>query len=247
MLAVAILAGGLATRLLPLTERVPKSLLEIAGRPFIFHQLEMLRNEGVDRVVLCVGHLGEQIRAVVGDGRMHGIAIDYSFDGDEPPLGTSPLPRLQLLGTGGALRRALPLLGAAFFVLNGDSYLRCPLARIQSAFEASGRPALMTVLRNDNRWERSNVLYQNGEIIEYDKHSPRADMAHVDFGLSVLSNSVFAPYAAAKVIDLADICRDLSRSGLLAAFEVAERFHEIGSLQGIADTEEFLSRKRDNV
>ena len=235
MLAVAILAGGLATRLRPLTDRVPKSLLEIAGRPFIFHQLEMLRNEGVDRVVLCVGHLGEQIRAVVGDGRTHGIAIDYSFDGNE------------LLGTGGALRRALPVLGAAFFVLNGDSYLRCPLARIQSAYEASGRPALMTVLRNDNRWERSNVLYRDGEIIEYDKHSSRADMAHVDFGLSVLSSAVFVPYAAAKVIDLADICRDLSRSGLLAAFEVSERFHEIGSLQGIADTEEFLSRKRDNV
>jgi NDP-sugar pyrophosphorylase family protein len=235
MLAVAILAGGLATRLRPLTDRVPKSLLEIAGRPFIFHQLEMLRNEGVDRVVLCVGHLGEQIRAAVGDGRAHGMEIDYSFDGSE------------LLGTGGALRRALPILGAAFFVLNGDSYLRCPLARIQSAYEACGRPALMTVLRNDNRWERSNVLYSNGAIIEYDKHSLRADMAHVDFGLSVLSSAVFAPYAAAKVIDLADICQDLSRSGLLAAFEVSERFYEIGSLQGIADTEEFLSRKRDNV
>jgi NDP-sugar pyrophosphorylase family protein len=235
MLAVAILAGGLATRLRPLTDRVPKSLLEIAGRPFIFHQLELLRNEGVDRVVLCVGHLGEQIRAVVGDGRTHGIAIDYSFDGSE------------LLGTGGALRRALPILGAAFFVLNGDSYLRCPLARIQSAYEASRRPALMTVLRNDNHWERSNVLYRNGEIIEYDKHSQRADMAHVDFGLSVLSSSVFAAYAAVKVIDLANICQDLSRSGLLAAFEVSERFYEIGSLQGIADTEEFLSRKRDNT
>ena len=234
MLVVAILAGGLATRLRPLTDRIPKSLLEIAGRPFIFHQLEMLRNEGVDRVVLCVGHLGEQIRAVVGDGRTQGIAIDYSFDGSE------------LLGTGGALRRALPILGAAFFVLNGDSYLRCPLARIQSAYEASRRAALMTVLRNDNRWERSNVLYRDGEIIEYDKHSPRADMAHVDFGLSVLSSAVFAPYAAAKVLDLSDICRDLSRSGRLAAFEVAERFYEIGSPQGIADTEAFLSRKRDN-
>jgi NDP-sugar pyrophosphorylase family protein len=235
MLAVAILAGGLATRLRPLTDRVPKSLLEIAGRPFIFHQLELLRNEGVDRVVLCVGHLGEQIQAVVGDGRAHGMAIDYSFDGSE------------LLGTGGALRRALPALGAAFFVLNGDSYLRCPLARIQSAYEASGRPALMTVLRNDNRWERSNVLYRNGEIIEYDKHSQRADMAHIDFGLSVISSAVFSPYAGAKVLDLADVCHDLSRSGRLAAFDVSERFYEIGSLQGIADTEEFLSRKRDNV
>src|SRR5580658_3498417 len=120
MLPVAILAGGLATRLRPLTDRVPKSLLKIAGRPFIFHQLELLKTQGVGRAVLCVGHLGEQIEAAVGDGRALDLEIEYSFDGSE------------LLGTGGALKKALPLLGEEFFVLNGDSYLPCSLSQIQS-------------------------------------------------------------------------------------------------------------------
>jgi NDP-sugar pyrophosphorylase family protein len=149
MLPVAILAGGLATRLRPMTDRVPKSLLSIAGRPFIFHQLELLKNQGIDRVVLCVGHLGDQVKAAVGDGRALGLAIDYSFDGGE------------LLGTGGALKRALSLLGDKFFVLHGDSYLPCSFAPIQSAYEAARRPALMTVLRNDNHWDKSNVLFRS--------------------------------------------------------------------------------------
>jgi MurNAc alpha-1-phosphate uridylyltransferase len=230
MLPVAILAGGLATRLRPMTDRVPKSLLRIAGRPFIFHQLELLKNQGVDRVVLCVGHLGDQVKAAVGDGRALGLAINYSFDGGE------------LLGTGGALKRALPLLGDRFFVLHGDSYLPCSFARIQSAYEAARRPALMTVLRNDDQWDKSNVLFRNGELIIYDKQCPRADMSHIDFGLYVLSGDVFLAYGESRVIDLADICRELSRTGQLTAVEVSERFYEIGSPQGIRDTEEFLSR-----
>jgi N-acetyl-alpha-D-muramate 1-phosphate uridylyltransferase len=231
MLPVAILAGGLATRLRPLTDRVPKALLGIAGRPFIFHQLELLKRQGVDRVVLCVGHLGEQLEAAVGDGRTLGLAIRYSFDGPE------------LLGTGGALKQALPLLGDRFFVLNGDSYLPCSFAQVQSAYEASGRPALMTVLRNNNRWDRSNVVFKNGELIEYDKNSRRPDMSHIDFGLSVFSSGVFSTYGKSKVIDLADICRELSSAGQLAAVEVSERFYEIGSPRGIRDTEQFLSRQ----
>jgi MurNAc alpha-1-phosphate uridylyltransferase len=234
MLPVAILAGGLATRLRPLTDRVPKSLLDIAGRPFIFHQLELLRNQGVGRVVLCLGHLGEQVEAVLGDGRTLGLAINYSFDGRE------------LLGTGGALKHALPLLGDRFFVLNGDSYLPCSLAQIQSAYEAARRPALMTVLRNDDRWDKSNVLFRDGELIEYDKHGRRHNMAHIDYGVAVFCSGVFSRYLA-RVIDLADICRDLSLSGELAALEVSERFYEIGSLQGIRDTEEFLLRSLGNV
>ena len=197
MLPVAILAGGLATRLRPLTERVPKALLTIAGRPFIFHQLELLKNEGIDRVVLCVGHLGDQINAAVGDGRACGLSIQYSFDGRE------------LLGTGGALKKALPLLGESFFALNGDSYLRCSFARIQSAYEAARRPALMTVLRNDNRWDKSNVLFKNGKIIEYAKNSPRADMAYIDFGLSIISRGVFEDHAG-PTGDLSGIFQDLA-------------------------------------
>jgi NDP-sugar pyrophosphorylase family protein len=235
MLPVAILAGGLATRLQSLTERVPKSLLRVAGRPFIFHQLDMLRHQGVERVVLCVGHLGDQIQAAVGAGATTALAISYSFDGAE------------LRGTGGALKRALPLLGDEFFVLNGDSYLPCSLAMVQSSYEAAQRPALMTVLRNDNRWDKSNVLFRNGQLLAYDKRNPRAAMSHIDFGLSVVSRAVFAKYRDATPVDLADIFRELSLSGQLAALEVFERFYEIGSPQGLRDTEEFLSHTLDEA
>jgi MurNAc alpha-1-phosphate uridylyltransferase len=231
MLPVAILAGGLAKRLGSLTDRVPKALLNIAGRPFIFQQLELLKSQGIGRVVLCVGHLGEQIKAAVGDGRALGLEIEYSFDGRE------------LLGTGGALKQALPMLGRDFFALNGDSYVPCSFAQVQSAYVASQHPALMTVLRNDNRWDRSNVLFKDGQLIQYDKHHPRADMAHIDFGVSVLSSEVFSAYRNCRIIELADIFKELSRGGRLAALEVFERFYEIGSLQGIKDTEEFLSHR----
>jgi N-acetyl-alpha-D-muramate 1-phosphate uridylyltransferase len=235
MWPVAILSGGLATRLRPMTDRIPKSLFSIAGRPFIFHQLDLLKSQGVDRVVLCVGHFGDQIRAAVGDGRNLGLAIDYSFDGAE------------LLGTGGALKQALPLLGDKFFALNGDSYLPCSFAPIQSAYEAAQRPALMTVFRNDNRWDDSNVLFRNGELIEYAKQSPRLGMKHIDFGLYVLSSDVFFTHGESRVIDLADICHELSKSRQLAAFEVSERFFEVGSPRGIRDTEEYLSRQMVNA
>jgi len=232
MLPVAILAGGRATRLQQLTERVPKSLLPVAGRPFLFHQLALLRSRGVRRVVLCVGHLGEQIRAAVGDGRGFGLAVSYSFDG------------ATLLGTGGALKRALPLLGREFFVLYGDAYLPCSLTRIESAYFTAGRPALMAVLRNENRWDRSNVVFADGAVVAYDKHSSRDDMLHVDFGISVLSEGVLRDYSDADVFDLSDLCRDLAARGHLAALEMSERFFEIGSLAGMRDTEEYLRAGR---
>jgi MurNAc alpha-1-phosphate uridylyltransferase len=232
MFPVAILVGGLATRLRPITEKIPKSLLEIAGRPFIFHQLELLNRQGVDRVVLCVGYLGEQVEAAVGDGKAFGLSVAYSFDGDV------------LLGTGGALKRALPLLGEHFFVLYGDSYLPCLFAEVQAAYKVSHFPALMTVLRNRNRWDKSNVLFVNGVLVEYNKRSPRPEMAHIDYGLGVLSVAVFDRYSENQVFDLADIYHELSLNGQLAGFEVSERFYEIGSRRGIKETEDFLLAKK---
>jgi NDP-sugar pyrophosphorylase family protein len=230
MLPVAILAGGLATRLRPLTDRVPKSLLTIAGRPFIFHQLDLLRDEGAHLVMLCVGHLGGQIQAAVGSGRAFGLEVQYSFDGSE------------LKGTGGALKQALGGLGEEFFVLNGDSYLPCSLVRIQAAYEAAGCAALMTVLRNENRWDRSNVRFSGGKLIEYHKHSGRTDLSHIDFGISVASRQVFSCCPASQPVDLSDIWRDLSLRGELAALEVSHRFYEIGSPHGMRDTDAYLSR-----
>jgi MurNAc alpha-1-phosphate uridylyltransferase len=235
MLPVAILAGGLGTRLHPLTQNLPKVLLNMAGRPFIFHQLELLRQQGAERVVLCVGHLADQVVAAVGNGRQFGLSIQYSFDGDQP------------LGTGGALKQALPLLGDSFFVLNGDSYLRCSLAGIQTAFERAQRPALMTVLHNDSRWDRSNVVFRNGEVLEYEKTSSRSDMTYIDFGMSVLSRTVFSRYTENRVLDLAQIYTELSGIGHLAGLEVSDRFYEVGSPQGIRDMEAYLSRQLIDV
>jgi NDP-sugar pyrophosphorylase family protein len=217
----------------------------VAGRPFIFHQLELLHSQGVRRVVLCVGHLGEQIESAVGDGRRFGLEVEYSFDGS------------RLLGTGGALKRALPLLGADFFVLYGDSYLPCSFATIQAAYEGAHRPALMTVLHNDNRWGRSNVALRTDGSIEYHKDlvhgeplhgASQFDQAgHIDFGLSVLSARALQPYPEGASVDLADIWRALSLQGQLAAFEVTGRFYEIGSRAGLADTEEFLTRRLETA
>jgi N-acetyl-alpha-D-muramate 1-phosphate uridylyltransferase len=229
MLPVAILAGGLATRLRPVTEKLPKALLPIAGRPFIHWQLGLLAQQGITEVVMCVGHLGEQIQAVVCDGSGFGVRVRYSCDGDT------------LLGTGGALRRALPMLGAAFFVLYGDSYLRCSFAAAQSAYEASAALGLMTVLCNEDRWEKSNVLLREGRVAEYDKHSPRPGMKHIDYGLSILSTQALQGSPANAAFDLADLYCELASRDELAALTVNERFYEVGSVAGIEATESYLT------
>jgi NDP-sugar pyrophosphorylase family protein len=225
---VGILAGGLGTRLHPITENTPKALLPIAGRPFIHWQLELLAEQGIEEVVLCVGYRGEEIRGAVRDGRGFGVRVHYSFDG------------AVALGTGGALKRALPLLGRAFFVLYGDSYLRCSFAVVQTAYEESQAEGLMTVFRNANRWEPSNLLFQGGRILEYNKRAPRPGMAHVDYGLGVLSARALERASAGSVFDLADLYHDLSVRGELAGWEVCERFYEIGSVAGMEETEHYL-------
>ena len=228
-LPVAILAGGLATRLRPATEKVPKALLPIAGRPFIHWQLGLLAQQGINEVVLCVGHLGEQIQAAVGDGREFGVTVCFSFDGDT------------LLGTGGALRRALPMLGEAFFVLYGDSYLPCSFAAAQRAYEASAALGLMTVLCNQDRWEKSNVLLREGRVSQYDKHLPRPGMQHIDYGLSILSVQALRRTPADAAFDLGDLYSELASCGELAALTVNERFYEVGSVAGIEATECYLT------
>lgn len=231
MLPVAILAGGMATRLRSITETIPKSLVEVGGRPFIFHQLEWLRDEGVKSVVLCIGHLGERIVDAVGNGAAFGVSVEYSFDGK------------RLLGTGGALKKATSKLGDAFFVLYGDSFLCCSLAEVQAAFEKADKPALMTVLKNDSLWDTSNVIFRDGQLVRYNKQNPDSEMRHIDYGLSVVRSNVFSAYAPDEAFDLADVFAGLSTQGQLAGHEVHERFYEIGSHKGLRETEEFLQRR----
>jgi len=228
MLPVAILAGGLATRLRPITEKIPKALVEVAGKPFVFHQLDWLQRQKVDRVVLCIGYLSEMIREQVGSGERWGIEVKYSLDGEK------------LLGTGGALKKAMPLLGKEFFVFYGDSFLPIDFLPVQEAFRASGRPALMTFLRNQGRWDRSNVEASDGNLIAYNKREPTSDMEHIDYGLGVFSERAFLGSEANDSFDLADLYQALAQRGDLAGHEVIHRFYEIGSKEGLAETEKFL-------
>ena len=216
---IAILAGGLATRMRPLTDAVPKSMLPVHGRPFLAHQIDYLRAQGLRRIVVCVGHLGEQISSYFGD------TLEYSFDG--------PIP----LGTAGAIRRALPLLGERFFVIYGDSWLPVDFSAILNSFVSSRSSALMTVYRNENRWDRSNVWFDGGRIRAYDKTNPLSEMQHIDYGLSVFSATAFRHVPPDAKFDLADLFGTLLGSGDLAAHEVHDRFYEIGSPAGL---EEFV-------
>jgi NDP-sugar pyrophosphorylase family protein len=228
-LPVAILAGGLATRLRPVTETVPKVLLEVAGKPFLEHQLAQLREQGVEEVVLCVGYLGESIRERYQDGRSHGIRISYSFDGPK------------LLGTGGAIRKALPLLGEAFFVMYGDSYLRIDFGAVEGTFRQSAKSGLMTLFHNQDSWDVSNVCYSGGTIQRYDKKLRGPDMQHIDYGLSVFKAEAFREYPPDDVLDLAQVMRTLVDRGDMAGFEAEERFYEIGSPAGWRELDQFLS------
>ena len=227
MLPVAILAGGLATRLHPVTQTIPKALVAINGEPFLAHQLRLLQRSGVQRVVLCIGFLGEQIREYAGDGRRFHLDIEYSADG------------LRLLGTAGAIRQALGLLGADFLVLYGDSYLPCDYHAVEQSFRESGKSGLMTVFRNDGQWDASNVEFDGGQIRAYDKAVRTARMRHIDYGLGAFRAGAFAGLGD-QPSDLVSVYQRLLAANDLAGFEVPDRFYEIGSFQGVRDLEHLL-------
>jgi NDP-sugar pyrophosphorylase family protein len=221
----------LATRLGPITEKIPKSLIPINGEPFIAHQLRLLRGSGITRVVLCVGHLGEMIQELVGHGSEFGIDVSYSFDGRT------------LLGTAGAIRKALPLLDESFFVLYGDSYLTCNYRHIAETFEAAQRPGLMTIYQNEGKFDTSNVEASNGLILRYDKRNRIFGMRHIDYGLGAFSPAVFKTLPSDEFRDLAELYQSLVARNELSAYEVTERFYEIGSEHGIRDLEEYLTKE----
>ena len=230
-LPVAILAGGLATRMRPFTDTIPKSLLDVAGKPFIARQMECLRDRGVTRAVLCIGHLGGMIREAVGDGSAFGMEVGYSDEG-----GT-------LLGTGGALKKALPLLGKAFLVLYGDSLLEIDYGAVERAFLESGRRGLMTVYRNEGRLDASNVEYAGGRILRYDKSARGPSTRHIDYGLGALRAEALDAVPVGQRVDLARIYQELLAEGQLAGYEVFERFYEIGSPAGLEDTRKHFMEK----
>jgi NDP-sugar pyrophosphorylase family protein len=225
-----ILAGGLGTRMRPLTETCPKTLLPVHGRPFAWHQMHWLASQGVDDVIYCIGHQGEMIRRYWESEPRPVRSVRYVDEGE------------QLRGTGGALRLAhrQGVLNESFLVIYGDSFLPVKFPPAWRAFQASRMPALMTVLRNEGRWDRSNVIYEKGRLILYDKQ-PDPRMQHIDYGLSAFRRELFDD--TREVFDLATLLHQLSLEGRLAGFEVSERFYEIGSQQGLADLERYLETR----
>jgi NDP-sugar pyrophosphorylase family protein len=223
-----ILAGGLATRLRPVTEKIPKSLVEVAGEPFAAHQLRLLARHGIEKVVICAGFLWEQLRDFTGDGSQFGLKVEYSVDGPT------------LLGTAGAIRKALPLLPDRFFVIYGDSYLPYDYAAAQQVFDASGLGALMTVYRNEGQWDTSNVEFADGRIVDYDKKTRSPRMRYIDYGLGMFQRRVFEEMPDGPR-DLADVYRERLAAGDLVGLEVFERFYEIGSFAGIEELSALLA------
>tara|TARA_Y100000385_G_scaffold136900_1_gene142236 strand:- start:4206 stop:4919 length:714 start_codon:yes stop_codon:yes gene_type:complete len=228
---VAILAGGLATRLRPLTETIPKLLIEVAGEPFFSHQLRLLKKNGLTKIVLCVGHLGEMIVEKYGNGDDWEVQIEYSFDGDK------------LLGTGGALIRALPKLGDSFYVLYGDSYLPVDYQAVGRTFHDSNKLGCMTVFENREAYDASNVWFENGDIRLYSKSEKLPQMHHIDYGLGVFRASALRDYRPNEVVDLALIQTELCQCHELFGYEIKERFYEIGSPSGLKELDNLLSSR----
>jgi MurNAc alpha-1-phosphate uridylyltransferase len=228
---LVLLAGGKATRLRPVTETIPKSLLEVAGKPFIDHQLELIKRNNITQVVICVSYLGGQVREFVGDGSRYGLKIDYSFDGDT------------LLGTGGTIKNALDLLDDKFFVMYGDSYLTADFKIISDYFLKGDKSGLMTVFKNEGKWDKSNIDFRDGKIINYDKSIENKNMEYIDYGLGILTKRAFEDFKNENVFDLEAVYKNLLRKEELLGYEVSERFYEIGSFRGLEETKAFLENK----
>lgn len=228
---VAVLAGGLATRLGPLTEATPKSLLNIRGKPFLQYQLEFLKRGGVEDVVLCIGHLGENIEKYFGDGSEFGINIKYSYDGDK------------LLGTAGALKNAEKLLENEFVVMYGDSYLFLDFPAVASYFRKFDKLGLMVVYKNTDRYDKSNVVIDGNLVKEYNKNVRTEDMVYIDYGASILRKEALKLIPQNQPYSLEELfCQLIDRKQLLA-YEVGRRFYQIGSLKGLHEFERYISGK----
>jgi len=226
-----ILSGGLATRLRPLTESFPKAMIPVVGRPFIDHQLQLLSRNGIKDVVLCLGYLGEQIAAFVGDGTAWNLRIRCSWE------------REKLLGTGGALKLAEPLLDEEFFLTYGDSYLPIDYVEVAEAFSRVSNLGMMVVYKNEDRFDRSNVVLDGDLVCNYDKQEWTPDMVYIDYGLTALKKEAVKLIPPGTVSALDRLIRSLVEAKQLAAYITTTRFFEIGSWQGIRDLEKFLTTK----
>jgi len=210
-------------------------MIDINGKPFIYHQLKLLKQNGIESVIICVGYLSQQIMDYVDNGKKFGLEISYSIENSA-----------NLLGTGGAVKKAIGNFSQEnFFVMYGDSYLDVDLAAIWQYYQESQKAGLMTVIKNNNQWDKSNVLFENGEIINYSKDNFSQDMEYIDYGISIFNKKKFFTLSQNDIkFDLAKIHIQLIEKKQLAGYEVFKRFYEIGSSSGIKELQQLLNQKQ---
>jgi NDP-sugar pyrophosphorylase family protein len=223
MMQAVILAGGLGTRLLPITRTVPKAMIPIGGRPFLEYQLALLRTRGITDIVLCVGHLGDMIKAYCGDGSRFGLQIRYGDEGH------------QLLGTAGALKHVEPCLRDEFFVTYGDAYLMLDYRRVMGYFRQNDRLGLMVTYRNQDRYDRSNVVVRGSFVAAYDNQQKLPGMDYIDFGVSVFRREALRRVPPEEPASLEGLYTTLIAQQQLLAYTARRRFYEIGSPGGLAE------------
>ena len=226
---VVILAGGLATRLGDLTRNQPKSMVEIRGKSFLEYQLEFLKKGGIKNIVLCIGYMGEQIESYFGNGKRFGVNIDYSYE--KKPLGTA-----------GALKRAEDMLDDVFFTMYGDSYLFLDFPAAMQYFKSQSKPALMTVYKNYDRYDRSNTVIEGNLVKKFGKQESNEDMVYIEYGANIFRKEALRLIPENQFCSLDDLFPILIEKEELLAYEVGERFYETGSLQGLKEFEEFVRR-----
>lgn len=227
---VVILAGGLGTRLRSVAPNIPKALVPVAGRPFVYHQLERLKQQGFTDVLMCIGHLGEQIELELGDGTRVGMCVRYSRESEGA-----------LLGTGGALVNALPELQEEFLMMYGDSYLPVDFRSLVAWVREAQSFAAMSVYRNQGQWDHSNVRVEKQRVALYSKTALPGECDYIDYGLLYFQKNFISSYAGQPMpLDLSAMLRHLVEAHKLAAYEVHTRFYEIGKPEGLAELETHL-------
>lgn len=225
---IVILAGGLATRLYPYTLGVPKSLILINDKPFIYWQLKQLKEQNTKNIILCLGKHSKQIIDYLELNSKFGLNIKYSLEKEK-------------LGTGGAISNVYSKLDDYFGILYGDSYLQINFKRIEKYYKKKNKLGLMTVYKNNGLYDRSNIIYKNKKIVKYEKELQDDEMKFIDYGFGIIDKSVFRKRRGN--FDLANIYKELLSKNELASYRVKKRFYEIGSFQGMEETSEFLKEK----
>jgi len=229
---IVIIAGGLATRLYPITQKIPKSMIEIGGKPFLQWQIKLLKKNKITDIILCVGQMAEQIEEYFGDGSKFGVKLTYSKEKPD-----------QLLGTGGALKNAQDLLDDIFMVTWGDSYLDLDYQKVEKFFLKNNKLGLMSVWHNKNKIEPSNVTIEGNLIKSYSKKRLTKEIEYIDYGLLIFRKEALKFLPENQKTDFSVLNQALIKRKQLLAYNTGKRYYQIGNFPGLEEFKNLANKK----